>query len=133
MADDNGGIYKNRYKIKEEEFTAISKMGEAELAQAMERFYINWQAELESKKSDPKIKMLSEQRKNLKEIVEKDPLVVEAVQKLKELRFNLTSEELARIDSELSNERQPVNESIKDFRSKFYTCADIKTKRFQGR
>lgn len=128
-----GGIYKNRYKIKDEEFTAISAMGDVELAQCMERYYVNFQTELENKKSDPKIKMLVEQRKNLKEVVEKDPLVVEAFQKLKELRHQLTSEELARIDSELLNERQPVNESIKDFRSKFYTCADIKTKRYLGK
>lgn len=131
MADS--GIFKNRYKIPEEEFTMITRMSEAEMGSEMEKSYIHWQTEVEQKKKDPQINLLVEQKKGLRETVEKDPEVVKAVENLKNLRFSKTSEEMARIDSELANARQPVNESIKLFRSKFYTLADIKTKRFQGK
>lgn len=130
MADT--GIYKNRYKIREEDFTEITRMSEAELAKAMENYYVNWQTVLDQKKKDPRIASLVEQKKNLRSTVEKDPEVLKLVEELKQKRFEKTSEEMARIDSELANERQPINEDIKSFRSKFYTCADIKTKRFQG-
>lgn len=127
------GIFKNRYKIPEEEFTTITRMSEQELGSEMEKAYVHWQTTVELKKKDAKINMLVEQKKGLREMVEKDPEVVDLVEKLKQKRFEKTSEEMARIDSELSNERQPINEDLKNFRNKFYTMADIKTKRFQGK
>lgn len=126
------GIFKNRYKIKEETFTEITRMSEVELATAMENYYLNWQTVVDQKKKDPRIKLLVDQRKDIMETINKDSEVVELTEKLKQLKFEKTTEELARIDSELSNERQPVNEDIKTFRSLFYTCADIKTKRFKN-
>ncbi len=127
------GIFKNRYKIPDEEFTGITRMTEAEIGDTMEKSYIHWQTTVELKKNDPDINSLMEQRKGLKQAVEKDSEVVELVEKLKQKRFEKTSAELARIDSELSNFRQPINGDIKNYRAKFYTCADIKTKRFQNK
>lgn len=126
------GMYKNRYKIPEEQFSELIKLGEKDLGTKMEQYYVNWITEVENKKKDGEIERLSEKRTNLKKEVENNEKVIELKQQLEKLKFELTSEELARIDEELKNARSSYNESIKEFRSYFYTCADLKTKRLLG-
>lgn len=123
------GLLKNRYKIPEENFTAITRMDEKELAANMERNYVAWMTNMELKKKDPEINMTKEKKQNLAKEIAKDPEIVELKEKLKQKTFEKTSEEKARLDEELKNLSSEYNNDIKSFRSLFYTCADIKTKR----
>jgi hypothetical protein len=123
------GLLKNRYKIPEDEFTAITRMSTAELGEQMEKAYVHWMTVVEEKKNDPELKMIREKKKNLAAEVSKDPEIVELKEKLKQKTHEKTSEEKARLDEDLKNKSSAVNEDIKTFRAKFYTLADIKTKR----
>jgi hypothetical protein len=123
------GLLKNRYKLPEEDFTAITRMSTAELGEQMEKAYVHWMTVVEEKKNDPEINMIKEKKKNLAAEVSKDPEIVELKEKLKQKTFEKTSEEKARLDEELKNKSAPMNEDIKTFRARFYTIADIKTKR----
>jgi hypothetical protein len=123
------GLLKNRYKLPEEDFTAITRMSTAELGEQMEKAYVHWMTVVEEKKNDPEINMIKEKKKNLAAEVSKDPEIVELKEKLKQKTFEKTSEEKARLDEELKNKSAAMNEDIKTFRARFYTIADIKTKR----
>jgi hypothetical protein len=122
-------LLRNRYKIPEDKFTEITRMSEDEISRLADQSYINWLTEVDLKKKDPDIKMIKDKKKNLSKEIEKNPEVIELKAQLKQKVFELTSEEKARLDEELKNASSEYNRSIKDFRSMFYTCNDIKTKR----
>lgn len=126
-------MYKNRYKIDEEKFTELTRMSEGEMGKAMESYYVNWQTSVDNKKKDGEIERLVEKKNQLTKEIQKDPEIVELKAKLEQKVFEKTSEEKARIDEELKNARSEYNADIKQFRAFFYTCADLKTKRFLGK
>lgn len=125
----SGGLFKNRYKIPEDKFNEIAKMGDKELGELMERYYVNWITNTELKKSDPTINSIKIKKKNLSDEIESSKEIVELKEKLKKLRLELTTEEKARLDEELKNESKEVNADIQSFKALFQTCADLKTKR----
>lgn len=122
-------LYKNRYKIPEETFTNITRMDEKELAVNMERNYTSWITNVELKKKDPEINMVREKKQNLAKEIAKDPKIVEIKEQLKQLVFEKTSEEKAKLDEELKNLSADYNADINSFKNLFFTCADLKTKR----
>jgi hypothetical protein len=123
------GLYKNRYKIPEDKFKEIMNLAPAEMAQAMDNYYINWVTNEELKKKDGEIASIKKRKQDLSKEVEKDGEIVELRAKLKTKLFEKTSEEKARLDEELKNATKEYNDDIKSFRNLFKTCADIKTKR----
>ena len=122
-------LYKNRYKILEETFTNITRMDEKELAVNMDRNYTSWITNVELKKKDPEINMVREKKQNLAKEIAKDPKIVELKEQLKQLVFEKTSEEKAKLDEELKNLSADYNADINSFKNLFFTCADLKTKR----
>lgn len=126
--------YNNPYKIPNEKANEIYGLSNEELVKRTNIEYKNWLAAQKQKKDDPQIATVKEQIKELQESeIKGDTEYQELAAKLEEMKFNLTSEDLARFKEELKNLTDPYNEDIKSFKSMFQLAMDEISRRREAK
>ena len=123
----------NNYKLPDHTATEILNLNNKEIISRATTEYYNWVASEELKKADPDLQTVNAQIKALEEEVNEMSEVIEATDKLKDLKENLSSEKIATYREEKKNLLEPYKEDIKFFKSCFkLTMEEVDRRKKEG-
>jgi predicted RNA-binding protein with EMAP domain len=114
----------NSYKLPDDVANEILQLDNKSIISRATIEYFNWIASEDSKKADSQLQAINTQIRELEEEVNEMPEVIEANDKLKELKETLSSEKICTYKEEKKNILEPYKEDIKFFKSCFKLTMD---------
>ena len=116
--------FNNPHGVPNDTADEIRALDNEKLVERCSLEYNDWMAFERIKKNDPKTASLKEEIKGLKSEIDSDEELVKMKAAYDRRKEELISEEQARLQSELKNELEPLQEDVKFSRSRFRVAMD---------